>query len=72
MDYVDLMFIYWLVLNDVVVVEEFMVVLMEVKKLGLICQIGIFNFIILLMECVIVVVGVENIVINQIEFLLYL
>lgn len=36
------------------------------------CEIGIFNFMILLMEKVIVVVGVENIVINQIEFFFYL
>lgn len=31
-DYVDLMLIYWLFLGDVVFVEEFMQVLLEVKK----------------------------------------
>lgn len=71
-EYVDLLLIYWLVLGNGVEVCEYMIVLVEVKMLGLICQIGVFNFNIELIWQVIEVVGVGEIVINQIELSFYL
>ncbi|ENB7698597.1 aldo/keto reductase [Escherichia coli] len=49
-DYVDLALIHWPSPNDEVSVEEFMQALLEAKKQGLTCEIGISNFTIPLME----------------------
>lgn len=71
-DVVDLMLIYWLVLGNGVLIDVFMIVLVDVKVKGFMCQIGILNFNIVLMKEVIVVVGKDVIVMNQIELSLYL
>lgn len=71
-DYVELMLIYWFLFKDVVLMVEYLGVLVEVKVLGLIWQIGIFNFIIVQICQVIGIFGVDVIVINQIEVYFYL
>lgn len=43
-DWLDLVLIYWLVFGNGVELVEYMVVLVEVKFLGLIWWIGVFNF----------------------------
>lgn len=43
------MFIYWFVFNNGVLFEEFMIVLVDVKVWGLMCEIGVLNFNIVLM-----------------------
>lgn len=71
-DQVDLMLIYWFFFQDELLVVDYLQVLVEVKVQGFMCLIGIFNFIIVYMEQVIVVVGVEVIVINQVEIYFFL
>ncbi|MFP3355395.1 aldo/keto reductase, partial [Pseudoalteromonas sp. SIMBA_153] len=66
-DAVDLTLIHWPAPSSPVAVEEYMIALLEAKKLGLTKKIGVSNFNIDLLKRAIAVIGAENIETNQIE-----
>lgn len=64
-EYVDLYFVYWFILvkDDYVYV---FVKFVELCEVGLMCSIGVFNFFVLYLECIVKEIGVVFVV-NQIE-----